>query len=299
MTALSLITNSRLAINAIPTLNQTFTALPQFRKGGTPINSPPKRLSDPGFSWKSGYIWEHNPVGTTEQWPPPADHYPAWTSNGTADTVPNADMIEQTGVSPYSWNAQDGLVMTPRVTPPDILPLIGSKDLPATYISGALTSFPYAQMYGVFAMTAKLPKGNGMWPAFWLMPWNQDRYPEIDIVEVLGKDTTKLYTTLHTKPGNKVVVDALESKVADMSAGFHEYALDWGPEELRWYLDRQLVFTQPTPSGGHKPFYILANLAVGKKSNWGGAPAIGPNGQPALSPFKIKSIKAWQRPAYV
>ncbi len=296
MTDLTLIVNPSLGINAIPTLNQTFNALPAFRKGGTPINSPCKRLSDPTFSWKSGYIWEHNCTGTPYVWPPvDGQAYPASTSDGDADFVPNADMIAKTGISPYSWDANDGLIISAIPTPAGIASLINKEDAPATYMSGAITSFPYCQTYGVFAAVMKLPKAAGMWPAFWMLPFNKKWPPELDIMEAICNDTETLYTTLHTSAGTK----GKPTKTVDLSLDFHEYAVDWGPDVINWYLDRKLVFTQPTPPGLHQPAYLLANLAVGKPGQWGGPPAMGPDGQPILAPLKIKSIKAWQRPAYI
>lgn len=295
MTDLTFIDKTILA-DSIQTLNQVFTTMPVLRTGGVPINSPTLRLDDPTFCWKSGYVWEHAAAGKALPWPPGnTTPYPAWTSDTDADVVPNADMITQLGISPYSCTATDGLIITPIKTPTNVAPLIDATDAPGLYISGALTSFPYAQTYGIFSAVMKVPKGIGMWPAFWLLPQSKVWPPELDIMEVLGSDTTSLYTTLHTSSGTS----ALKSKQVDLSLDYHEYTADWGPTTINWYIDKKFVFSAPTPPGMHQPHYILANLAIGLKNSWAQAPALDASGNPILAPLYIKSIKAWQRLAYI
>jgi beta-glucanase (GH16 family) len=117
--------------------------------------------------------------------------------------------------------------------------------------------------------------------------------PEIDIMEVIGRQPSTLYTTVHF---GKVAHGHGTDTHLDLSADFHEYAVDWGPNSIDWYFDRKLVFSEPTSSELHKPCYILANLAVGKPAGWGGAP----DGTTKLpSTMKIASIRAWQRLDYL
>src|SRR5262249_25280719 len=66
------------------------------------------------------------------------------------------------------------------------------------YTSGAMTTYgSFSQAYGYFEARAKVPKGYGFWPAFWMLGVDQSWPPEIDIYEILGKDTTTVHQTLH------------------------------------------------------------------------------------------------------
>ena len=195
------------------------------------------------------------------------------------------------GRSPLSWAGT--LNITARKMPDDLAATIDKTD-PRDYLSGAITTFPFAQLYGVFAMSAKIPTGHGLWPAFWLLPADKSWPPELDIMEVIGREPTILYTTTHTKT-SKANGHGTKTGV-DLGAAFHEYAVDWGPEEIKWYFDRKLVFSQPTPLELKTPCYVLANLAVGKPSSWGGAPD-------AVTQFpatmQIAYIRVWQRNSYI
>jgi beta-glucanase (GH16 family) len=171
------------------------------------------------------------------------------------------------GINPFS--IRDGkLRIEAKPTPPEILPRVWG--LP--YTSGLITSkFSFTQTYGYFEMRAKLPPGKGLWPAFWLLPVKQGWPPEIDIMEVLGKDSHKLYTTVIQKKfvnGSRVTQKA--TVVDDMSAGFHTYGASWQPDAIRWYFDDRQVAMAPTPAELNTPMYMLANLAVGGR--WGGDP---------------------------
>ena len=73
-----------------------------------------------------------------------------------------------------------------------------------SYSSGLLTTkASFSQMYGLFEIRAKLPKGKGLWPAFWLLPENRAWPPELDVLEVLGDNTKKLYVSWHSNVGRK------------------------------------------------------------------------------------------------
>jgi hypothetical protein len=281
--------------NTIETLKEEFTSAPEWRPGGVQVDEPIKPLSDPSFSWAAGYIWNHARVGRPMTWPPPKKNFPAWTSNGTADADPNGDMIAEIGplLSPLTWSGT--LNLTARIMPPELATTI-DKDNPRGYLSASFVSFPYAQLYGVFAISAKLPKGKGLWPAFWLLPADKSWPPEIDIMEVLGGEPSRLYTTVHTSASTKHIAYGRDTNTGlDLSEVFHEYAVDWGPKQIDWYFDRKLVFSQPTPADLHKPCYIVTNLNVGIPSGWGDAPDATTK-LPAT--MQVAYIKVWQRPNY-
>lgn len=142
-------------------------------------------------------------------------------------------------------------------------------DLP--YTSGIITTEgTFAQQYGWFEMRARLPRGRGLWPAFWLLPQDHSWPPEIDIVEVLGHEPTRFFGSAHSIASGERRAAIRDVEVDDLSDGFHTFALDWRPDRLRWHVDGRPVIDMPTADDMHRPMYLLANLAVG--GTWPGYP---------------------------
>jgi hypothetical protein len=139
------------------------------------------------------------------------------------------------------------------------------------YISGIITSkFSFYQRYGVFEIRARLPAGQGFWPAFWLLPVDGSWPPEIDVFEVLGHEPTRLYASAHSHASKDHTATGVDMPVTDLSKDFHRYAVDWQKEDIRWYLDGVEIGRVSTPPDMHKPMHLLTNLAVG--GDWAGAP---------------------------
>ncbi len=276
-----------------PGFTARFDKLPAFaRRVVRP--APPLPLTDPGFEWVSGYIHATRSPGVPD-YVGPNRPIPAfsWLSSELA-VYPNADAIAQGQYSPFSV-ADDALVITADRTPAAMRPLIPAS-FAHDYISGAINSYPFSQVYGYFELRGRLPVGQGLWPAFWLMPVDMSWPPEIDVMEVLGHDPRKVFTTVHSRKFAKGTQIGLGTTTADLSAGDHLFGVDWGPERMRFYVDRRLVFSQPTPEDCRKPFYIIANLAVGGPTSWPRAPD---GSTPFPAHFRIASIQAWQRKRYV
>jgi beta-glucanase (GH16 family) len=139
------------------------------------------------------------------------------------------------------------------------------------YTSGMISSFGhFAQQYGYFEIRAKFPKGKGFWPAFWLLPANKHWPPEIDILEILGHEPTKVYFTNHWLDAAGVHRQHVQSFTGpDLSADYHTFAIDWEPGAITWYLDgaERAHSTAGVPA---EPMYVIANLAVG--GDWPGNP---------------------------
>lgn len=150
------------------------------------------------------------------------------------------------------------------------------------YTSARLTTAKrFAFRYGRIEARMRLPAGQGLWPAFWLLPQDEAygswaASGEIDIMEAVnlgGAGDNVVHGTIHyggawpanTYSGNDYVVPT------DATSDFHDYALEWDEAELRWYVDDVLYATQnswvtsaaPFPAPFDKPFYILLNVAVG------------------------------------
>ena len=161
------------------------------------------------------------------------------------------------------------------------------------YSSGLIASV-FEQQYGYFEMRAQLPAGAGLWPAFWLLhdPSVPD-IKEIDIFEMLGATPTTIYTTVHwgTSYSTDNNQDQVVSTVADTSADFHVYGLEWTATTVTWYFDGGVIHTYTGVGVPQTPMYIIANLAVGGTTSWGGAPDSSTM-FPAL--FQIDYIRAYQ-----
>lgn len=139
-----------------------------------------------------------------------------------------------------------------------------------SYSSGLLTSKgSFSQKYGLFEIRAKMPRGKGLWPAFWLLPASNGWPPELDVLEILGDNPQKLYVSWHSNVGTP----SSETKainVPDTSAEFHTYSIYWTKDAIEWFFDDLQVASKPTPEDCHQPMYMLVNLAVG--GGWPGAP---------------------------
>ncbi len=135
--------------------------------------------------------------------------------------------------------------------------------------------------YGRYEARMKLPSGQGIWPAFWLLGTNvrQDGWPicgEIDIMENIGKEPFTLYGTVHAEgySGENGLSGSIDSAEA-LSDDFHVYAIEWDEGEIHWFLDDQEYFSisaneVPAEWAFDHFFFIILNLAVG--GNWPGAP---------------------------
>ena len=107
-------------------------------------------------------------------------------------------------------------------------------------------------------------------PAFWLLPDPLGWPPEIDVLEVLGHEPDKIYLTHHFRDDQRKHASSGGSwKGPDFSANFHEFAVEWSPEQIVWFVDGQERFRSKKTIPRVK-MYMLVNLAVG--GDWPGAP---------------------------
>jgi beta-glucanase (GH16 family) len=151
----------------------------------------------------------------------------------------------------------------------------------SSYTSAKLNTLRlFSQTYGRFEFRAKLPQGQGYWPALWMMPrdsvyggWAASG--EIDVMENNGNDPTTVLGTIHFggqwPNQDQSYGPAFTFPTGDSVTNFHVYALEWTNNAISWYVDNQLYETQTYwwSSGGiypapfDQPFYIIMNLAVG------------------------------------
>jgi beta-glucanase (GH16 family) len=147
----------------------------------------------------------------------------------------------------------------------------GANSLGLSYNSGIITSFnSFHMQYGYFEISAQMPPGIGLWPAFWLLPEGGGWPPEIDVMEQIGAPTT-IYQTLHFISGGNAQ-EGIPVSVADTTATYHTYGVDWEPSTITIYFDGQPTARWPTPADMNQPMYMLLNLAVGGPGSWPGPP---------------------------
>jgi beta-glucanase (GH16 family) len=136
-----------------------------------------------------------------------------------------------------------------------------------------------AFQYGRIETRAKLPVGEGLWPAFWMLGQNIDevgwpRCGEIDILEYVGREPGEVFTTLHTAAGHGDNGSSKKTKFPDIEEGYHTYATEWTEEKIEFFVDGQSVYTFAPEDRSEsvwpfdQPFYIILNLAIG--GNFGG-----------------------------
>lgn len=133
----------------------------------------------------------------------------------------------------------------------------------------------FVQSGGYFEVRAKLPGGNGVWPAIWLgsnaKPGQSN--PEIDILEYYGHDPGAYMATVHVwNQGRSEYGKGLKIRVPDraLETGFHRYGVSIDASEVIFYLDRKEVGRVPSRPEYLQPMYLMIDLGAG-----GGWPTAG------------------------
>ncbi len=157
--------------------------------------------------------------------------------------------------------------------------------------------------YGRITVKAKLPKGTGTWPAIWMLASTPDlQWPddgEIDIMEHVGHDEGKIHASVHTKKYNHVIrtQKTATTQVPDATAAFHEYTIEWTPEQITAFVDDKLYFTFNNDHSGKdawpydSPFYLILNIAVG--GNWGGQKGVDDSIFPQI--MEVDYVRIYQK----
>jgi len=131
--------------------------------------------------------------------------------------------------------------------------------------------------YGRFEIKARLPYGQGLWPAIWLLPtdWEYGGWPEsgeIDIMELLGQQTDKVYGTIHygTSQNHQSSGGNYTLSTGTFSGLYHVFALEWDSTGFKWFVDDIQYYTVKHGQPFDKRFHMILNVAVG--GNWPGNP---------------------------
>lgn len=182
------------------------------------------------------------------------------------------------------------------------------------YTSGKITTKNKKDFtYGKVVVSAKVPRGKGLWPAIWMMPTDEGRYGqwpkcgEIDIMEVLGNQVNTSYGTIHYGEPHAQQQGTYVLSNGTFADDFHEFSVEWEPGEMRFYVDGTLYKTindwftakegeeeKPYPAPFNQPFFLQLNLAVG--GTWPGNPDESTDFNHAE--FEVNYVRVYQKPYY-
>jgi beta-glucanase (GH16 family) len=156
----------------------------------------------------------------------------------------------------------------------------GGKNYTSTKI---LTRGKKVFKFGRIDIRAKLPRGKGIWPAFWLLPQNNvfggwPRSGELDLMELVGHEPGKVYGTLHYGPGPGSIQFGRNYSLPSgtFNDEFHVFSIEWKQDQIKWFVDGNLYATANKSDFGtnnypfNEDFFLIFNLAVG--GNWPGSP---------------------------
>jgi beta-glucanase (GH16 family) len=148
------------------------------------------------------------------------------------------------------------------------------------YTSGMITSsryygedqpYKYSFKFGLVEMRAKMPAGQGLWPAFWLLPPEGKWPPEIDVMEFLGHELDSIHLHYHYEDDQGKHQDyGGEWTGPDFSDDFHVFAIEWAPDAIIWAVDGVERQRYTGPFIADEAMYLIANLQVG--GDWPGNP---------------------------
>jgi beta-glucanase (GH16 family) len=222
----------------------------------------------------------------TDNWSPCYE----WSANGCT----NQGNHELEWYVPGQVKVADGL-LTLEAKPQSIT---GIDNKRFHYVSGMISGLSpdrtlFSFKYGYVESRVKIPKGQGLWPALWMLPASRASLPEVDIFETVGEAPNVAALHTHWLKNGKNVGSGTNYQGPDFSAGWHTFGLEWKPDSLTWYVDgvARLHVTDPKQIP-REQMYLIANLAVG------GTFTRRPNqSTPFPAALKIDYIKVWGEPA--
>lgn len=169
------------------------------------------------------------------------------------------------------------------------------------YTSGMVTTGPAygvegrpvrrAFTYGYIEARVDLPSDTGLWPAFWLLPADEDSTPEIDVLETINDDTTAARFHLHHEQGDTARSLGHTFRGDDVGQGWHRVAVEWRPNRITWIVDGRARWQVVGTAVPDEPMYLVLNLAVG-----GDYPDPPDAGTTFPATVKVDWVRVWQAP---
>ncbi len=205
-------------------------------------------------------------------------YQPVWSDEFNGSTVDTANWNFETGGKGWGNHEQEYYqAANATVANGNLIITVRQEDVQSNHFTSSrmTTKGKHEFLYGKIEARIKIPAGQGLWPAFWMLGANIDTVPwpasgETDIMEHINADSL-LYGTLHwDNNGHVQSSDTLVFTPAD----YHVYAVEWDSASIRWHLDRMKYHEVDIHNNVnntdefHKPFFILLNLAIG--GDWPG-----------------------------
>ncbi|MDP4599893.1 MAG: glycoside hydrolase family 16 protein [Polaribacter sp.] len=210
-----------------------------------------------------------------------------WADEFTIDGTPDSSKWNfDIGTGQNGWGNNELQYYTDRLQNIEVkngmlhIKAVKEAYLGASYTSAKITTKGvFEQKYGRYEAKIKLPWGQGLWPAFWLLGddsngsviWPQ--IGEIDIMEYRGQQPTIVHGSIHG-PGysaGEAITKSYSLPNDRFDTDFHIFGIEWGPNYINYYVD-DVLYNQITPSSlpagaewvfNDNNFYIILNLAVG------------------------------------
>ena len=256
------------------------------------------------FGDPAPYVRKSCEVGSPAQ----ADEPSPYGQDAAAYVLTFRDEFEGAVLDPKTWNTEIWY-RTPNPTQnfavaDGSLKIWPQRDANGNFFNRTIdTDGKYYQTYGYFEIEAKLPRGKGTWPAFWLL--NHDEpdpmRPEIDIMEAYaggGADkgwsddqlhpTTYAATVWPTGAPEGIAGSLMVQDLGDLSASFHKYAVKWEPGRQTFYFDGKPVYSLDVAMG--RRMYLLLDLWFGSAS--GEPDATTPTGP--SNAYEVRYVRAWR-----
>lgn len=151
----------------------------------------------------------------------------------------------------------------------------------------------FASTHVYVEMRARVPEGQGLWPAFWLLPSSHKSLPEIDVMEILSDNLSEVHMNFHYLDDEGNYNRARNTWTSPIPLkDWHVFGHDWQPRGLTWYINgvKHAHFSGDEQYVPDEPMYLIANLAIG--GDWPGAPD---NSTLFPSDFEIDYIRVWMR----
>lgn len=222
----------------------------------------------------------------------PAGYALVWSDEFSANGLPDkSKWVYDTGMNKQGWhNRELQYYSGPRAENAEVrdgkLVITARKEQrPAAadwggqrYTSSRMLTLGKAEWtYGYFEIRAKLPCGKGTWPAIWMLNsaivWPAGG--ELDIAELVGREPTQVFSTVHTASGSGGKGSGAATEVLDACTAFHVYQMHWTPQQARFGIDGKTHFVHKNAGTGKAqwpfdtPQFLLLNIAVG--GDFGGA----------------------------